>query len=66
MSQRRKLAGESTLVAPQESLEENRILEEVLRAIRSIKYGCVQITLHDSRVVQIEKTEKIRMTGGSQ
>lgn len=41
-------------------------MEEVRRAIRTIKYGCVQITLHDSKVVQIEKTEKIRMTGSSQ
>jgi hypothetical protein len=33
---------------------------EVLRAIRNIRYGSVEITIHDSRVVQIERTEKRR------
>ena len=47
-------------------LDEARVLEEVRQAINSIKYGCVQIVLHDSKVVQIEKTEKIRMAGNSQ
>ncbi len=37
------------------------LASQVLEAIRSIKYGCVQITVHDSRVVQIDKTEKIRI-----
>jgi len=48
------------------------VLQEVADAIRSIRYGTVQITIHDSRVVQIEKAEKIRVcheadrtTGGS-
>ena len=33
---------------------------EVLRAIRNIRYGSVEITIHDSRVVQVECTRKIR------
>jgi hypothetical protein len=33
---------------------------EVLRAIRNIRYGSVEITIHDSRVVQIERKEKRR------
>lgn len=28
--------------------------------VESLRFGTVQITVHDSRVVQIEKTEKIR------
>lgn len=34
--------------------------EHVLEAIRSIKFGAVEILIHDSRVVQVEKTEKLR------
>jgi hypothetical protein len=29
--------------------------------VRSLRFGVVQIVVHDSRVVQIEKTEKIRL-----
>ncbi len=39
---------------------EKRLLLEVLKAIKSIRYGHVQITVQDSKVVQIDKTEKIR------
>ncbi len=39
---------------------EKRILLQILEALRSIRYGYVQITVQDSRVVQIDKTEKIR------
>lgn len=34
---------------------------QVLEAIKSVKYGYVQITIHDGEVVQIDKTEKIRV-----
>ncbi len=37
------------------------LMLKVLEAIKSIKYGYVQITIHDSEVVQIDKTEKIRI-----
>lgn len=37
------------------------LLLKVLQAIKSISYGTVQITIHDSQVVQIDKTEKIRI-----
>ena len=33
----------------------------VARQVESLKFGVVQITVHESRVVQIEKTEKIRV-----
>jgi hypothetical protein len=33
---------------------------EIIRAIRNIRYGSVEITIHDSRVVQIERKEKRR------
>lgn len=42
--------------------EEERVLKEVLRALRQIKHGYIQLVLQDSRVVQIDKTEKLRLT----
>ncbi len=36
-------------------------MDEIARAIGSIRYGYVQIVIQDSRVVQIEKAEKIRL-----
>ncbi len=32
----------------------------ILQAIHSIRFGAVEVTIHDSRVVQIECKEKIR------
>ncbi len=40
--------------------EEEAILEEVLKALRQIKFGYIQLTIQDSKVVQIEKAEKQR------
>lgn len=39
--------------------------QEILRAIASIDYGSVEVTIHDGRIVQIECREKIRL-GGSE
>ena len=33
----------------------------VLRAIRGTSYGAVEVVLHQSRIVQVVKTEKIRL-----
>ena len=35
-------------------------LEAVRRQVGSLRFGVVQIVVHDSRIVQIEKTERIR------
>ena len=37
--------------------------QEILKAIRNIKFGSVEVVIHDSKVVQIEKKEKIRFQG---
>jgi hypothetical protein len=37
-----------------------QIEQHLLEAIRGIKYGSVEVVIHDSRVVQIERTEKTR------
>ena len=36
------------------------ILEEVIKSIQQIEYGEVVVTIHNSKVVQIEKKEKKR------
>ena len=36
------------------------LLNQIAEAIQSIRFGSVQITIHNSRVVQIEKAEKVR------
>ena len=36
------------------------VLEEILKSIRQINYGEVVITIHDSKIVQIERREKKR------
>lgn len=33
---------------------------EILRQLRSLRFGQVTVQVHDARVVQIERTEKIR------
>lgn len=40
--------------------EEKLQLIEILRAVRKIQYGSVEITIHSSNIVQIETREKLR------
>jgi len=35
-------------------------LQLVRNQVRSLKFGTAQITVHDSRVVQVERVEKLR------
>ena len=39
----------------------SEIVREIIRAIQSVRFGHVQIIIQDSRVVQIDKTEKLRL-----
>ena len=42
-------------------MSENQTIEKhILEEIRGIKYGAVEVLIHDSRIVQVEKTEKLR------
>jgi hypothetical protein len=55
---------------PKLTLEtEHALLEAVGRAIASIKqqsgYGSIEITVHDGRVTQIERREKVRFESKS-
>jgi hypothetical protein len=33
---------------------------DVLRAIRDLRFGAVEVTVHDGRIVQVETREKVR------
>ena len=44
-----------------EFLESERdLLKELTVAIRGIRYGSVVLTIHDGRLVEVSKTERIR------
>ncbi|MDA0302027.1 MAG: YezD family protein [Chloroflexi bacterium] len=53
------MAETTTHTAP--TAHEEAVLAEVLSALRSVRYGYVQITLQDARVVQIDTLEKKRL-----
>jgi len=36
-------------------------LELVRRQVTSLRFGVVQIVVHDSQVTQVEKTERVRL-----
>jgi hypothetical protein len=36
------------------------VMVEIARSIQNVRFGSVEITIHDSRVVQIERKEKLR------
>ena len=40
--------------------DEEKIAAQILKALKSIRYGHVQITVQDAKVVQIEKVERLR------
>jgi hypothetical protein len=52
------MEGEMTIALENEAIH---IEETVLNAIRGIRYGAVEIVIHDSRIVQIQRTEKLRV-----
>jgi hypothetical protein len=41
--------------------EDLKWLELVIKQVGSLRYGVVEIVVHDSRVIQIEKTERLRL-----
>jgi hypothetical protein len=45
------------------SASERELLHEVALALRGIRYGSVLLTVHDGRIVELNKTERIRRTG---
>ncbi|MGH7527543.1 MAG: YezD family protein [Gemmatimonadales bacterium] len=37
------------------------LLRELAHALRTIRYGAVELVIHDGRVVQLERREKVRI-----
>jgi hypothetical protein len=46
--------------APVSVAENPKWLDLVVQHVKSLRYGVVEIVVHDSRVIQIEKTERVR------
>ncbi|TXR40594.1 sulfur starvation response protein OscA [Ectopseudomonas mendocina] len=44
-----------------EGQDEVSILREIQTALHGLKFGSVEITVHNGQVVQIERKEKIRL-----
>ncbi len=44
----------------QKNIVNDAIIKEIVEALNSLKYGYLYITVHNSKIVQIDKTEKTR------
>ena len=52
----------SIQIKPEKNADEKlNWLEVVQRQVGTLRYGVVQIVVHDSQVTQIEKTERVRL-----
>jgi hypothetical protein len=51
---------------PPPSTTEEPWLQIVRRQVQSLHFGVVQIVVHNNRVVQIERTEKVRLNDATQ
>jgi hypothetical protein len=45
----------------EDSVKKQEWLEIVRQQVGSLRYGVVEIVVHDSQVTQIEKTERVRL-----
>ncbi|MCU0683476.1 MAG: YezD family protein, partial [Polyangiaceae bacterium] len=51
-------------VSPDSSVEAGDPTEaEILRAVRSLRFGSVEVVVHEGSVVQIVRTERLRLGG---
>ncbi len=41
----------------------DQLAESILEALRGLRFGSVEIVVHEARVVQIVRTEKVRVGG---
>ena len=44
---------------------QRQLTQQILQALQEIRYGSVEIVIHDSQVVQIERTKKLRIDADS-
>lgn len=48
-------------MAKKENSLDDLLLDKIARALDGLEYGSIHIVVHDSQVVQIERTEKYRL-----
>jgi hypothetical protein len=36
------------------------VIDEIIKSLEAIRFGSVEITVHDGRITQIERSEKVR------
>lgn len=41
---------------------DRRVLDEIARSLAGLRFGSLEITVHDGRVTQLECKKKIRLT----
>lgn len=49
-----------TITSPAPKNPDERTLQRVLEVIKDLRYGSVEVVVHDGKVVQIERREKVR------
>ncbi|MCB5185079.1 YezD family protein [Methylobacillus gramineus] len=49
-----------------QSRASNEVLQEIIRSIDLLRFGSIEITVHDGRVTQIERREKVRFNNDIQ
>lgn len=52
---------QSQLAGTDQSVLPAALLQELARALRSIRFGAIELVVHDGRVVQLETREKVRL-----
>lgn len=53
----------STLISDSPQSSQPDWMQIVREKVESLRYGVVQLVVHDGRVTQIERTEKTRIAG---
>ena len=43
------------------NIDEAALTERILEALRGLQFGSVEITVHDGRVVQLDRRERVRI-----
>jgi hypothetical protein len=49
------------LKATAKNRDDDAVMDEIRKAICSMRFGTVQVIIQDGRIVQIDRTEKIRL-----
>lgn len=47
-----------------ENQDETALLRDIQQALRGLRFGAIEITVHNGQVVQIERKEKFRPQSG--